>query len=256
METPSFGMLMGVDMTGFLADDRAKLRNVSIAPDPATTDPTAATREGGSGVDGDEVEVLPWHRNPINLASILLAVAVLAAGIGWVVGNNRALPDPNDTDIGFLQDMRVHHEQAVRMSLIYLDDDDRDVDLSIVAREILVGQNIDIGRFIQLLRGFGASEVNETDLAMTWMDEAVPLDRMPGLATEADLQAFADATGDRANELFVQLMTTHHQGGIHMAEHAAMHAATDEVRLMASQMASQQAEEIAEMARLLEKSRS
>jgi uncharacterized protein (DUF305 family) len=88
------------------------------------------------------------------------------------------------------------------------------------------------------------------------MGEAVPLDRMPGLATQDDLQALADATGDRANELFVQLMSAHHQGGIHMAEHAAMHAATAEVRLMATQMASQQAEEIAEMTRLLEKSRS
>lgn len=252
-------MLMGVDMTGFLADHRAKLRNVSIAPDHSDIDPTASSPDTGDEVDardGDEVEVLPWHRNPVNLVAILLAVAVLAAGIGWVIGNNRALPDPNATDIGFLQDMRVHHEQAVRMAMIYLDDTDRDGNLSIVAREIMVGQNIEIGRFIQLLRDFGESEVNETDLAMTWMGEAVPLDRMPGLATEADLQALADATGDQANELFVQLMTAHHQGGVHMAEHAAMHAATEEVRLMASQMASSQAEEITEMARLLEKSRS
>lgn len=247
-------MLMGVDMTGFLADHRAKLRNVSIAPDPADLDPTSP--DPSADLDGDAVEVLPWHRNPINLVAILVAVAVLAAGIGWVIGNNRALPDPNATDIGFLQDMRVHHEQAVQMAMIYLDDTDRDGNLSIVAREILVGQNIEIGRFIQLLRDFGQSEVNETDLAMTWMGEAVPLDRMPGLATEDDLQALADATGDRANELFVQLMSAHHQGGIHMAEHAAMHAATEEVRLMATQMASSQAEEITEMARLLEKSRS
>jgi uncharacterized protein (DUF305 family) len=257
-------MLMGVDMTGFLADRRAKLRNVSIHPDPATapdasgpvqvTDPSGdGTARGDVGDVGDDVEVLPWHRNPINLVAILLAVAVLAAGIGWLVGNNRALADPNETDIGFLQDMRVHHEQAVQMALIYLDDEDRSFDLSIVAREILVGQNIEIGRFIQLLRGFGESEVNETDIAMTWMGDPVPLDRMPGLATQDDLQALADASGAEADALFVQLMTAHHQGGIHMAEHAAEHAATSEVRLMASQMASGQAEEITEMARLLAK---
>ena len=211
--------------------------------------------DAGDDAGDDAVEVLAWYRNPVNLVTVVVAVAVLAAGIGWVVGNNRALPDPNATDIGFLQDMRVHHEQAVQMALIYLDDDDRDFDLSIVAREIVVGQNIEIGRFIQLLRDFGESEVNETDLAMTWMGEAVPLDRMPGLATQDDLQAFADATGGEADELFVRLMTAHHEGGVHMAEHAAMHASTEEVRLMASQMAATQREEIGEMARLLEKSR-
>ena len=103
--------------------------------------------------------------------------------------------------------------------------------------------------------GFGESEVNETDLGMTWMGDPVALDRMPGMATETDLQALAAATGDEANALFVQLMSAHHQGGIHMAEHAATHAATDEVRLMATQMASSQAEEIGEMDRLLALSR-
>lgn len=252
-------MLMGVDMTGFLADGHAKLRNVSTptvstaSPTPDAADASDAARVGGPS-DGD-VELLPWHRNPVNVVAILLAVAVLAGALGWVVGNNRALDDPNATDIGFMQDMRVHHEQAIQMAFIYLDDDDTDRNLSIVAREILIGQNIEIGRMIQMLRGFGESEVNETDLGMTWMGDPVALDRMPGMATEDDLQALAAATGDEANALFVQLMSAHHQGGIHMAEHAATHAATDEVRLMATQMASSQAEEIGEMDRLLALSR-
>jgi uncharacterized protein (DUF305 family) len=49
----------------------------------------------------------------------------------------------------------------------------------------------------------------------------------------------------------VQLMTAHHEGGIHMADHAADHGANGEVRLMAEQMAGSQREEIIEMARLL-----
>lgn len=237
-------MLMGVDMTVFLADKRAKLRNVSTTVDPHPND----------GLP-DDVEMLPWHRNPANLVVLLLAAAVLAGALGWVIGNNTALDDPDETDIGFLQDMRVHHEQAVQMSLIYLDGmaDESGIDrnLGIVAREILVGQNIEVGRMIQMLRGFGESEVNETDLAMTWMGEPLPLDRMPGLATNDDLEALAAATGDEADALFVQLMSAHHEGGIHMAEHAATHAATDEVRLMATQMAATQTEEISELSRLL-----
>ncbi len=246
-------MLMGVDMTGFLADGRAKLRNVST-PTVSTASPTPDAPGATGPSDGDD-ELLSWHRNPVNLVAILLAVAVLAGALGWVIGNNNAIDDPNATDIGFMQDMRVHHEQAIQMAFIYLNDDDTDVNLAIVAREILIGQNIEIGRMIQLLRDFGESEVNETDLAMTWMGDPVALDRMPGMATEDDLKALAAATGDEANALFVQLMSAHHQGGIHMAEHAATHAATDEVRLMASQMASSQTEEVGEMDRLLAISR-
>lgn len=250
-------MLMGVDMTVFLADQRAKLRHVSTSIDPQTPgaqEPSIVAGESTETGDADQVEILPWHRNPVNLAAILVAVAVLAGAFGWLIGNNTALDDPNPTDVGFLQDIRVHHEQAVQMALIYLNDDDTDFDLSIVAREITIGQNIEVGRMIQLLRDFGESEVNETDLAMTWMGDPVALDRMPGMATQDDLQALADATGADANALFVQLMSAHHQGGIHMAEHAATHAATDEVRLMATQMASSQLEEISEMVRLLETS--
>lgn len=199
----------------------------------------------------DDVEVLPWWRNPINLVAIVVAIAVLAGTLGFVIGNNRALPDANRADVGFLQDMRVHHEQAVQLSFIFLADDGTDGDLRTIAREILVGQNMEIGRMIQLLRDFGEPEVNDSDLAMAWMSEPVELDRMPGLATQSDIDALVAAQGAEADQIFAQLMTAHHQGGIHMADHAADHAGTAEVRLMAQQMASSQREEIIEMARLL-----
>lgn len=201
--------------------------------------------------DSSDDTVLPWWCNPVNLVVTAIALAVLAGGIGWVIGNNRALPDPDATDIGFLQDMRVHHDQAVQLSLIFLDRPDTDPALQTIAREIVVGQNIEIGRMIQLLRDFGASEVNETDTAMAWMDEPVALDRMPGLATDADIDVLRAADGAEANQTFVTLMTAHHQGGVHMAEHAAMHAGTDEVRRMAESMVTGQRGEIDEMARLL-----
>jgi uncharacterized protein (DUF305 family) len=219
----------------------------TVTPEHAP-DPTEPADDPG---DDTGNEVLPWWRNPVNLVVTAIALAVLAGALGWVVGNNRALPDPTPTDTGFLQDMRVHHEQAVQMSLIFLDRPDTDPALQTIAREIVVGQNIEIGRMIQLLRDFGASEVNVTDTAMTWMDEPVALDRMPGLATAADIDTLRAATGAEANQTFVTLMTVHHQGGIHMAEHAVMHAGTDEVQKMAASMVKGQRGEIDEMATLL-----
>jgi uncharacterized protein (DUF305 family) len=235
-------MLMGVDMEQFLVDDYRKVATVSTG--------AIDTDEDQAHADDDVVVVLPWWHNPFNLVALIVAVGVLAAGFGYLVGNNTAIADPNATDVGFLQDMRVHHEQAVQMSFIYLADPDVDPNLSTIAREIVVGQNMEIGRMIQLLRDYGKPEVNETDLSMAWMSEPVATDRMPGLATQDDLQALAAATGLDADVTFVQLMTAHHQGGIHMAEYAAEHAATAEVRLMADQMAGGQQEEIDEMARM------
>lgn len=228
-------------MGQFLVDDYRKVETLSTALDDDTA--------GDTSLD-EHVTVLPWWHNPFNLVAVVVAVAVLAGGFGYLVGNNSAIADPNATDVGFLQDMRVHHEQAIQMSFIYLADPDIDPNLATIAREILVGQNMEIGRMIQLLRDYGKPEVNDTDLSMGWMGEPVTVDRMPGLATEDDLQALAAATGVEADVTFRQLMTAHHEGGIHMAEHAAEHAATSEVQLMAAQMADAQADEILEMARM------
>ncbi|MEX0846923.1 MAG: DUF305 domain-containing protein [Ilumatobacteraceae bacterium] len=200
--------------------------------------------------DSDDVEVLPWWRNPVNLVVLLVTVVLLAAAGGYVVGHNRALPDPNATDTGFLQDMRFHHEQAVQLSFIYLDRPDTDPNLTTIARDIVVSQEQEIGIMIQLLRNFGESAINETDVAMAWMNDAVPLDEMPGLATPDQITALTRASGTEADALFARLMTTHHEGGIHMADHAASHANTDEVRTMATKMAAGQRDEVAEMARL------
>ncbi len=199
--------------------------------------------------EGDTI--LPWYHSPLNLTVLAFAVAVLAGGLGWVIGNNGAIDDPNSVDTGFLQDMRYHHEQAIEMALLYLDDPDTDGDLRTIAREIVVGQQLEVGRMIQMLRGFGASEVNTTDVAMTWMDEPVALDRMPGLATTEDLVQLRAASGAEADRIFVTLMNAHHQGGIHMAEHAVEHGAIDEVRELAQSMVDHQIAEIAEMNWLL-----
>ena len=43
-------------------------------------------------------------------------------------------------------------------------------------------------------------------------------------AIDEQLAQLRDATGPAADELFVQLMVNHHEGGIHMAEFAAGHA--------------------------------
>jgi uncharacterized protein (DUF305 family) len=147
--------------------------------------------------------------------------------------------------------MRTHHEQAVNLSFYYLSLPGIDGNLRDIAREIAFDQGIDIGRMIQLLRLFGAKETNESDTAMTWMHEPTPIDRMPGLASPADIDKLLASSGAEADKLFAQLMIAHHQGGIHMAQYAVDHAKVIEVRRFAYAMVTAQTSEISELQALM-----
>jgi uncharacterized protein (DUF305 family) len=199
----------------------------------------------------DDVLVLPWWQHPLNILTIVITAALLAGMVGWMVGDSNSELAHSEVDTGFLQDMREHHEQAVYMSFVYRSLPDIDPGLSTVAASIIVGQNQEIGRMVQMLRVLGEPEANEGDSSMAWMGMPVERGQMPGMASEADLDKLATLSGVEADELFVQLMTAHHEGGIHMAEYASGNAENDEVREMAASMMTSQRDEIAEMQREL-----
>jgi uncharacterized protein (DUF305 family) len=217
--------------------------NVGHAPDPGP-DPAGEP-------DDDEIVVLPWFYNPINLIAVAIGLILVMGSLGWVLGSNHALPDPNATDVGFLQDMRWHHEQAVLMSFIYISDAGVDQALYQEAQEIIVGQNLEIGQMVELLRSYGKPEANETDTGMAWMGEPTPLDQMPGMATDDDLDTLGTLSGAAADTMFVGLMVAHHQGGIHMADDAKVDANESDVRHLASSISGSQSEEIIELQQLL-----
>lgn len=210
-----------------------------------------AERVAQSDADADADIVLPWWQRPFNIATIVVTVAILAGMVGWMVGDSGAQIEHNDVDTGFLQDMRVHHEQAVLMSIVYRNLPDTDPGLRTVARQIVIGQNIEIGRMIQLLRSFDEPEISEDGTAMAWMGMSTEVDSMPGLASDDDLDELGRASGRAADELFAELMTAHHEGGIHMATFAAERGANDEVVTLARAMADAQTHEIEEIAGLI-----
>lgn len=200
--------------------------------------------------DGGDV-VLPWWQHPFNILTLVVTAAILAGMVGWMVGDSGSRVEHNDVDTGFLQDMRVHHEQAVLMSIIYRNLPDTDPGLRTVARQIVIGQNIEVGRMIQLLRSFGQPSINESGTAMVWMGMASGIESMPGMASEDELDELGRLDGRAADELFVELMSEHHRGGVDMAAFATDNAANDEVVAMARSMAEAQTAEIGEMMGLL-----
>jgi uncharacterized protein (DUF305 family) len=217
----------------------------------AGSDPNLGAPAHTPGDTRDDVTVLPWWRNPINIGAIVVAIAVLAGLAGWVIGRNSVQADPSGTDVGFLQDMRWHHEQGVQIALMYLDAEGENAGLRTVAREIAATQSLEMGQMIQMLRDWGKPETNETDVAMTWMGHSMPIEQMPGLATDEQLQQLVDASGAEADQLFAELMIAHHEGGLEMARYAAEHARVGSVADLAESMVTGQSGEIEEMRQLV-----
>lgn len=201
----------------------------------------------------DEIAPEPWWHAPWRLVVLGLALMFLAGAVGVVAGQRLAADEPNTVDIGFAQDMRAHHDQGVAMGALMMKKPlgDGDPNLRLIAEEIVLGQQLESGGMVEMLRRWGEAEANESGTAMTWMNEKVPLERMPGMATEANLDALAAASGAAADEIFVRLMTAHHEGGIHMAEFAADEAAVAETRAFAEALARNQGREIVELQQFL-----
>lgn len=193
-------------------------------------------------------QILPWWKNPVNI--VLLAIAGLLAsfGVGYVLGTQESDLSHNSVDVGFLQDMRIHHEQASIMAMTYLEASPNGNTVQrMIAREILLTQTMETGRMIQLLRMFKESEANQTDQVMGWMNEPTPIDRMPGYATDEQMEQLQKSRNEEADALFRDLMIAHHLGGVHMAEYAVENAKHPEVRKMAEAMLREQTGEINEL---------
>lgn len=201
--------------------------------------------------DVNDSELLPWWKNPMNIALMLVVLVFVSAGIGYNVGKKSAALSHNQVDTGFLQDMRIHHEQAVAMSSIYLAiSPEGNNTLRQIARQIMLDQSMEGGRMVQLLRVLKEAETNESDQVMSWMGTPLPLAKMPGYATDEQMETLSESRGVDADKTFARMMIAHHEGAIHMAEFAAQEAINAEVVAFAKSILSAQQGEINEITRV------
>jgi uncharacterized protein (DUF305 family) len=103
---------------------------------------------------------------------------------------------------------------------------------------------------VQLLRLFKAAETNESDQVMGWMGTPIPLSRMPGYATDAELEKLYASRDGEADDLFISLMIAHHKGGVHMAEYTVENGKNKEVIAFAELIVESQTSEVGELTRL------
>lgn len=205
-----------------------------------------------------------WMRLVI-VAGGLLAALLLGAAGGLLLGASQedavAAPGPQSVDVGFAQDMSVHHRQGVLMANIARERS-TDPAISVLAYDIESTQLEQVGRMQGWLSLWNAAPL-PTGAHMTWMSATnghgghqggapgAGVQVMPGMASEEEITRLRSLSGTEFDVLFLQLMTRHHQGGVPMMREAAERAQLPQVRNLAAQMLASQSKEVGYMTDLL-----
>lgn len=148
---------------------------------------------------------------------VLLGAAVISMAIsrdhngmksGHMGGHSSSQANGNLTgaDVMFLQMMIPHHQQAVDISELALSKS-KDRELTELAKAIANGQRAEIVKMKAWLKDAGASE----DMGHSMHD-------MGGMLSDEELTALTSATGTKFDLLWLQGMTAHHDGALHMTQ--------------------------------------
>lgn len=189
---------------------------------------------------------------------VLSAVAFLVLGAGTVMllPDDRPAPasaaaSPSPADIGFAQDMIVHHQQAVTMAQSVRGRAGPQV--AQLAMSIELNQTREIGHMQGWLALWRAPQV-PSGPPMTWMKDGHhghAAGDMPGMASQQEIASLGEAKGKDLDIRFLELMIRHHEGAIPMASAASARASVPHVRATAALMISDQRKETAVMTGLL-----
>ncbi|MGQ4419045.1 DUF305 domain-containing protein [Streptomyces sp. SAS_269] len=192
-------------------------------------------------------------------AGAAAAVLVAAGAITYAVaedsgGADTGTPAAESADAGFARDMAVHHQQAVEMSYI-VRDRTKNEEVRRLAYDIAQTQANQRGMLLGWLDLWGLPKVS-ADPPMTWMgmgDMAAGKDGalMPGMATNTEMKKLGTLDGKQAEVFYLQLMTDHHKGGVHMARGCAAKCTVGVEKRLARGMVEAQQSEIELMAGML-----
>lgn len=178
--------------------------------------------------------------------NFIAATAILPTGL--LFGSNAEAADtaPSDADIGFCQDMSIHHLQALVMCQRVLGRDTGDA-VQAAAAEVLQNQAMEVGQMRAWLTDWGASTVPPTTV-MAWMGAnqgtGMSLANMPGYASDEQLLELSLANGIDRGRRWLELMRAHHVGGVMMATQAVNLCSSTKVIRLAKQQVSTQSFEI------------
>lgn len=159
-----------------------------------------------------------------------------------------AAPAEDSAEAGFARDMMVHHAQAVQMAEIVRDKTERE-EIRTMSADIALTQQAQIGQMQGWLAVWGLPATGR-EPAMTWMGHPTE-GRMPGMASPEELNDLQQASPEEADTLFLQLMISHHEAALPMAEAVLEETDRPEVERLAGAIAASQRGEIEMMKGLL-----
>lgn len=224
----------------------------------------------GAGSPGDAPTVVSrtparWVRVVLATGAVL-ALLLLGAALGTslpLISGASGQSAGGTVDIGFAQDMSVHHRQAVQMAALARDRS-TDPAIRVLAFDIETNQLQQIGQMQGWLSLWNAAALPDGRY-MTWMTNAHSMPgmshgggsdgagvaMMPGMASSAELEQLRTAGGAQFDLQFLQLMLRHHQGGVPMANYAAQHGETTQLRNLAEKMVISQGAESETMTQMI-----
>jgi len=148
----------------------------------------------------------------------------------------------NDADTMFAQMMIVHHEGAIEMADLAVEQAESE-EVRSLAEGISAAQGPEIEKMTSWLEAWG----EETE-AMGGMDMGMDMDGMSQEEAMAELESLSGADFDRR---FLELMVAHHKGAVEMAQSELQDGENPEALELAEQIVADQEAEIAEMEQLL-----
>ncbi|MET8945047.1 DUF305 domain-containing protein [Streptomyces sp. NPDC004542] len=187
-------------------------------------------------------------------AAVLVAAGAITYAVAEDGGSAASTPGAESADAGFARDMAVHHQQAVEMSYL-VRDRTKDEEVRRLAYDIAQTQANQRGMLLGWLDLWGLPKVSANP-PMTWMGMGdMPAGKdgalMPGMATNTELKKLQGLSGRQAEVFYLQLMTDHHKGGVHMAEGCVAKCAVGVEKRLAQGMVDAQQSEIQLMAGML-----
>ncbi|MEV4411079.1 DUF305 domain-containing protein [Catellatospora sp. NPDC049609] len=185
-------------------------------------------------------------------AVALLVGLSLGFGLSRVLGSGS--PADDSAEAGFARDMTAHHAQAVAMGMIATKKG-YSHEVRTMGEDIAMTQQGQIGIMSQWLRDWGLNN-NGSGRPMAWMPDGDQVltngNLMPGMATQAEMDALQNATGKEVDRLFLEMMIKHHLGGVHMVDAVLEQSEDPDVTWLAKSMKAGQQAEISDMQRLQE----
>jgi uncharacterized protein (DUF305 family) len=126
--------------------------------------------------------------------------------------------EPSAADIKFMQDMIMHHGQAVEMTAL-ISARTKNPGIEEIGKRISVSQTDELRYMKQWLTDRGRPLIDPSD-SMSGMDMTSPdmqdMAMMVGMLTPRQMKTLANSTGSQFDHLFLTGMIQHHTGAISM----------------------------------------